>query len=65
VTGPLGMADTSIAFTESMEQRLAPGHDKSRTQVPNWDIPAMPAAGAIRSTVDDMLKFVAANLGLK
>jgi hypothetical protein len=31
---------------------------------PNWDIPTLAGAGALRSTVNDMLKFVAANLGL-
>jgi CubicO group peptidase (beta-lactamase class C family) len=28
----------------------------------NWDIPTLAGAGAIRSTVDDMLKFLQANL---
>jgi CubicO group peptidase (beta-lactamase class C family) len=31
--------------------------------VPNWDLPTLAGAGALRSTVDDMLKFLAANLG--
>jgi CubicO group peptidase (beta-lactamase class C family) len=31
--------------------------------VKNWDLPTLAGAGAIRSTVNDMLKFVAANLG--
>ncbi len=65
ITKPLGMSDTSIALTDSMRQRLAPGHDKARKQVPNWDFPAMPGAGALRSTVNDILVFLEANLGLK
>jgi serine-type D-Ala-D-Ala carboxypeptidase/endopeptidase len=30
--------------------------------VPNWDLPTLAGAGAIRSTANDMLKFVDANL---
>jgi hypothetical protein len=33
--------------------------------MPNWDLPTLAGAGALRSTVNDMLKFMAANLGLQ
>jgi CubicO group peptidase (beta-lactamase class C family) len=33
------------------------------TPVPNWDIPTLAGAGALRSTANDMLTFLAANLG--
>jgi CubicO group peptidase (beta-lactamase class C family) len=33
--------------------------------VPNWDIPTLAGAGALRSTASDMLTFLAANMGIK
>ena len=30
--------------------------------MPNWDLPALAGAGALRSTMTDMLKFLRANL---
>jgi len=47
-----------------MLARLANGHNQALKPVPNWDLPTLAGAGALRSTVNDMLKFVAANLGL-
>ena len=59
---PLGMEHTSIAFTAWMKAHLALGHDEQGAVVANWDIPTLAGAGAIRSTTNDMLKFLDANL---
>jgi len=64
IAGPLKMTDTVIRLTPELEGRLAQGHDATLQPVANWDIPTLAGAGALRSTVDDMLLFVAANLGL-
>ncbi len=61
---PLGMADTMITLTPDARNRLATGHNKTLAEVKNWDLPTLAGAGAIRSTVNDMLKFVEANMGL-
>ncbi len=61
----LDLRDTRITLTDSMKSRLVPGHDEKLRRVPNWDIPALAGAGALRSTADDMLAFLAANLNLK
>ena len=61
---PLGMSSTSITLSEAQKKRLAPGYDASLKPVKNWDLDALAGAGAVRSAVDDMLKFVAANLEL-
>lgn len=61
---PLGMESTRIKLSPQMQAHLATGHDKAGKAVPNWDFVAMAGAGALRSTTTDMLKFVAANLGL-
>ncbi|MEO8026615.1 MAG: serine hydrolase [Bryobacteraceae bacterium] len=61
---PLGMTSTSITLSADQRKRLAIGHDAGLNPVKNWDLDALAGAGAIRSTVNDMLKFVAANLEL-
>lgn len=59
---PLNMTHTAITLTPYMKQHLALGHDTAGNVVPNWDLPTLAAAGAIRSTTLDMLKFLSANL---
>ena len=61
---PLGMTNTHITLSPGLKQRLATGHNTQGKPVSNWDIPTLAGAGALRSTVSDMLKFLAANLGL-
>jgi len=62
---PLKMDNTRISLTNQMKAHLATGHNVALRPVPNWDLPTLAGAGALRSTVGDMLKFVAANLGLR
>lgn len=59
---PLGMNDTRITLTPAMKRRLTPGHSVSGEVVANWDLPALAGAGALRSTANDLLKFLVANL---
>ncbi len=59
---PLGMNDTGIALNQNQEKRLAPPYNAALKPVRNWDIPALAGAGAIRSSVNDMIKFIKANL---
>jgi CubicO group peptidase (beta-lactamase class C family) len=65
IAQPLKMNSTRIKLTSEMQTRLATGHDVALQPVPNWDLPTLAGAGALRSTANDMLKFVAANLGLQ
>ena len=59
---PLRMDDTRITLTPGMKERLAAGHNDSGAVVPNWDFQALAGAGALRSTANDMLRFVTASL---
>ena len=61
---PLGMNDTSITFTPKMKLNLALGYDEDGNQASNWDFNALAGAGALRSTANDMAKFISANLGM-
>jgi D-alanyl-D-alanine-carboxypeptidase/D-alanyl-D-alanine-endopeptidase len=63
ITDPLGMANTRITLTPDMKTRLAAGHNGAMETVPNWDLPTLAGAGALRSTANDLLTFLAANLG--
>jgi len=62
---PLGMNDTAITLTPEMKARLAPGHNNRYEPTPNWDLPTLAGAGALRSTAADMLSFLSAQLGYK
>jgi CubicO group peptidase (beta-lactamase class C family) len=63
VCDPLGLRDTRVTLTPEMKARLAVGHNGALAPVENWDIPTLAGAGAVRSTANDMLTFLAANLG--
>jgi serine-type D-Ala-D-Ala carboxypeptidase/endopeptidase len=63
VTAPLGMTSTAITLSPEMKSRLAAGHGPMLQPVANWDLPALAGAGALRSTTNDLLTFLAANIG--
>ncbi|MDA1315639.1 MAG: serine hydrolase [Acidobacteria bacterium] len=60
---PLGMESTSITLSAEMEARLAAGHNNKLEPASNWDLPTLAGAGALRSSTNDLLRFLAANLG--
>jgi len=61
---PLGMESTRIVPTPQMRARVTPGHFKSLDKTASWNMPpAFAAAGAFRSTANDLLKFLAAAMG--
>jgi serine-type D-Ala-D-Ala carboxypeptidase/endopeptidase len=64
ICDPLAMADTGITLSDAQKARLAQAHDSDGRPESNWDLPTFAGAGAIRSTAADMLKFLAANIGL-
>ncbi|QEG32930.1 serine hydrolase [Bythopirellula goksoeyrii] len=59
---PCGMNDTCVKLSGKQRRRLAPPYDASLRAAKNWDMPTFAGAGGIRSTTNDMLKFIAANL---
>jgi serine-type D-Ala-D-Ala carboxypeptidase/endopeptidase len=63
ICDPLGMSSTRITLTPEMKARLAVGHNRALDSVQNWDLPTLAGAGALRSTANDLLTFLAANLG--
>jgi serine-type D-Ala-D-Ala carboxypeptidase/endopeptidase len=62
IAKPLGMNDTLITLNKEQRVRLAPPYDEALSPAKNWITPTLAGAGGIRSTANDMLKFIAANL---
>jgi serine-type D-Ala-D-Ala carboxypeptidase/endopeptidase len=63
ITVPLEMESTRITLRPEDRQRLAVGHESKLTAVPNSDFQVLAGAGALRSSANDMLKFIAAVVG--
>jgi D-alanyl-D-alanine-carboxypeptidase/D-alanyl-D-alanine-endopeptidase len=61
---PLEMQNTRIKLSPAMQSKLARAFDSSGKPTLNWDLPTLAGAGALRSTVNDLFKFLAANLEL-
>ena len=62
ITGPLGMAHTSVTLSPALQARFATGYDMYMRPAKPWHLPALTGAGGIRSTAEDMLTFAAAAL---
>ncbi len=62
VSKQLNMKNTAISLTPEMNQNLAHGHHLQQ-EVSCWDIPTLPGMGALRSNIQDMTRFLAANMG--
>jgi CubicO group peptidase (beta-lactamase class C family) len=62
ITGPLGLSDTVVRLRPHHLERRAGGHDGRRRPVPDWDLGALPGAGALYSTARDLLIFARAHL---
>jgi CubicO group peptidase (beta-lactamase class C family) len=58
------MTISGTVFTDVMRAHLAPGHDGAGKAAKNWEIDALAGAGAIRSTTNDMLRYLKANMGI-
>jgi serine-type D-Ala-D-Ala carboxypeptidase/endopeptidase len=61
---PLGMTMSGTVVTEPMRSHLAPGHDATGKAANNLNVDALVGAGAIRSTANDMLRYLEANVGV-
>ena len=64
IARPLGMDSTRIQLTPEMRSRLAPPHDRYLLLSCSFVRSALNGAGGIRSTANDLLIFLAANMGM-
>ena len=61
----LRMESTAITLSKEMKERLAPGHNAALQPVENWENGTLAGCYALRSTANDLLTFLAANIGLE
>jgi serine-type D-Ala-D-Ala carboxypeptidase/endopeptidase len=64
ITGPLQMNRTAVHPTQDMKADFIPGHGFGMRKPPAWEDPALAGAGGIHSTANDLLIFLAANMGI-
>ncbi|MEA2188104.1 MAG: serine-type D-Ala-D-Ala carboxypeptidase/endopeptidase [Solirubrobacteraceae bacterium] len=62
ILAPLHMTSSAITLTPEMARNFAAGHDADGAIVPPWDLPTLAGAGALRSSITDMLSYARANL---
>ena len=63
ICAPLKMKSSCIILSPEHQACFAAGHNEAGKAVNLWSAP-LPGDGALRSSVNDMLKFVSAELGL-
>jgi D-alanyl-D-alanine-carboxypeptidase/D-alanyl-D-alanine-endopeptidase len=63
ICDPLGMSSTRITLSQDLRERYAAGHSSDLVTVPHWDVHTLPGAGALRSSANDLLTFLAAMMG--
>lgn len=59
---PLGMTHTAIAAPAGMARHLVCGHDGTGSVVEHCEMPTLAGAGALRSSIGDLLRFAEAHL---
>jgi CubicO group peptidase (beta-lactamase class C family) len=65
ICGPLDMKDTRIKLSARQRARFAKGHDDYGEPTSTWDFAALEGCAALRSSANDLLRFLGANLGLR
>jgi CubicO group peptidase (beta-lactamase class C family) len=64
ITGPLHMTRTGVDMTPEMSADFTPGHNYGLKKAQPWHVPTLAGGGDIRSSVNDLLIFLAANMGI-
>jgi len=62
ILSPLKMEQTAVTLTPRMQRHLTQGHDRFGDPAPYFTPPAFVPSGGMKSTLNDMLDFAAANV---
>lgn len=62
IADPLGLHDTAAGYAPEQSKRLIPSYSVRHQFLPPWDLGALAGAGAIRSSAEDMLTYLDAQL---
>jgi CubicO group peptidase (beta-lactamase class C family) len=65
IAEPLGMMDTRVTLSDEQERRLAKPYALGAKPAARWSFDVLAGCGALHSTADDLLIFLAAELGIK
>lgn len=60
---PLGMDMTGITLRGELAEWMTKGHNPEGDVVPYWDVTTLAGAGGLRSNMEDMLTYLAAQIG--
>ena len=63
IFAPLEMTESTVATAPEHDAELAVGHDADGKAVHAWEFVALAGAGAVRSTMHDMLLYLRCNMG--
>lgn len=62
ILSPLALKDTRLTLSKMQMKNLAPGHARNGKVTNSWHFEAMAPAGGLKSTANDLIKFLDANL---
>lgn len=62
IAEPLGLRDTGVILSPEQRSRVIPAFDARHRPVAPWELAALAGAGALYSTVGDLLTYLEANL---
>ncbi|MGH7766044.1 MAG: serine hydrolase [Candidatus Binatia bacterium] len=62
ICGPLGLKDTTVTLTEAQQKRFAQGYNAKVRPTADRDDPILSGAGALRASMNDLLRFIGANI---
>jgi D-alanyl-D-alanine-carboxypeptidase/D-alanyl-D-alanine-endopeptidase len=63
ILDPLGMSTTGVTLRGELASWMTKGHDGAGDVVPHWDVTGLVGAGGLRSNAEDMLRYIAAQVG--
>jgi CubicO group peptidase (beta-lactamase class C family) len=58
----LGLKQTTITLTKEQQKEFAQGYNLNGKPTPHWANPTLAGSGALRSSVNDLLQFLRANI---
>jgi serine-type D-Ala-D-Ala carboxypeptidase/endopeptidase len=63
ITGPLHLRMTDYGRDGELGAWIVKGHNQKDEEVPYWDVAVLAGAGGLNANVEDMLTYLAANVG--
>ncbi|MES2418158.1 MAG: serine hydrolase domain-containing protein [Bacteroidota bacterium] len=62
---PLGMKNTTVTLNDSQQKNFAQGYNEKGKATAPWDLASLKGSGAIRSTLNDMVIYARAQMGME